>query len=425
MSVKDGIQVDLEDSAGSPIRAIDGCIVAAPGEEFEICITIYNNFKWFATSCLYVEIASRDGNGGRQHDWDGDETQVLCIQKTDANSGVIRISKMKLWDIHETTENATKKPFLIPSPQPEPKRFGAVDDKPPALQARRGCIQVSFVRGRLPAAGRTFKRRTADPRDSQVNIAQLNEAYQHVNPKWFKQLAGDKGDPITFEFQNMHGETKAVVKKEPGLMETQAQHAAPPAIMQSPAAVIPKSSAANSHFPQKQWAIPLASSRRRSSALNTMPGAFPQKQWAASRAPSTRRSSALNTTPPRSMPGTMPEEPVSPEAGVEDEDRIVITTPTTARLTVSKRSKEESSTTRKLPVVVTPRRVSSKRVREPRTPSPASNGSSLFISAHASPSASPTMTPMSSQKKRKVQLLELKLQEVRLERQIFELSNED
>lgn len=93
MAVKYGIQVDLLDRAGNTIRAEDGRIVAAPGEEFEFSISIYNNFKWYGATRLYVEIALRDGTKSRKFSYDGDETQVLCIRRN-SHAGVHRFSEV-------------------------------------------------------------------------------------------------------------------------------------------------------------------------------------------------------------------------------------------------------------------------------------------------------------------------------------------
>lgn len=80
MVLQHGIHVLLKDSNGNIIKTTAGRIVAAPGDKYQVCITVLAEFRWYDATRLYVEIASRDATT-RKALWDGEETQVLCIRK--------------------------------------------------------------------------------------------------------------------------------------------------------------------------------------------------------------------------------------------------------------------------------------------------------------------------------------------------------
>lgn len=295
---------------------------------------------------------------------------------------------MRLWDSHDATVPMAKKPFCMPPPQPERKSFGAIEEKLPALQARRGCVQVTFVRGDIPLGGSSgFKRRAADPRAARDDPVQHNEPYRYIMPSWFKPLKCDKGTPIVFEFQNTSGET--AVEEQPIAMKMLGQYPAPTAVMQTPPSVKLRAPSAKSHTPQQITAGP-------------------------------------STNPVRSTSVEKAKAPIKVKVELsDDEDGDFYEDASEAAsdyLVVPKRKDKV-----KVKVVVSPRRISSKRSRPDQTPSlsPRPDRVSRLTDVFNTPSSAQSTTPKSSQKKRKLQLLELQLKEVKLQQQLLELSDEE
>lgn len=344
--------------------------------------------------------------------------------------------QMKLWDMFLMKPEPTIKPFIMPSPFYPAKNNSLPDDKVPHLQARRGCIQVSFRRGHIRSKLGTFKRRLADPRTSLEEVAKSDEPCQYIVPKWFESIEGIRGEPIVFEFRNTSGETVVIAKKEPVTPKMMAQHVVPTAVMQAESTVKPASPAVRKIVP-----------RQHSVGSRQMPGGYssdlketPQKdtpQKNTQQKNTQQKNTRQKMTPQRDTPQKSKQQPATHqpvcEVSSDDEDYEEIFELAPTSLSIPKRSDPEHVSNRKIKVVLTtPRRVSSKRGREPRTPSPQPNGSSRLpkglatpSSALATPSSAQSRTPMSSQKKRKVQLIEMELRELRLQRELLALNDDE